>query len=115
MTPVTSSRAITRDAVPASAHEPGLAIVIPLFNEATGLPGLHQRVGEVLRRLRAYAGFVGSGIAGLVANTATLLFAAKVLSLPVILAKLLAIGVSFLVNFSLARFVVFRPRPSPAE
>jgi len=66
-------------------------------------------------RLRAYAGFVGSGIAGLVANTATLLFAAKVLSLPVILAKLLAIGVSFLVNFSLARFVVFRPRPSPAE
>jgi len=66
-------------------------------------------------RLRAYAGFVGSGLAGLIANTATLLIAARLLLLPVVVAKLLAIGVSFLVNFSLARFVVFRPRPSPAE
>jgi putative flippase GtrA len=66
-------------------------------------------------RLRAYAGFIGSGLAGLIANTATLLIAAKLLLLPVVLAKLLAIGVSFLVNFSLARFVVFRPRPSAAE
>jgi putative flippase GtrA len=66
-------------------------------------------------RLRAYAGFIGSGLAGLIANTATLLVAARLLLLPVILAKVLAIGVSFLVNFSLARFVVFRPRPSPAE
>ncbi len=66
-------------------------------------------------RFRAYAGFIGSGLAGLIANTATLLIAAKLLLLPVVLAKLLAIGVSFLVNFSLARFVVFRPRPSPAE
>jgi len=32
------------------------------------------------------------------------------LLLPVVLAKLLAIGVSFLVNFSLARFVVFLQR-----
>jgi putative flippase GtrA len=69
------------------------------------------------RRLgwRAYAGFVGSGIAGLIANTATLLIAARLLLLPVVVSKLLAIGVSFLVNFSLARFVMFRPRPSPAE
>jgi putative flippase GtrA len=66
-------------------------------------------------RLRAYAGFVGSGIAGLIANTATLLIAARLLLLPVVVAKLLAIGVSFLVNFSLARFIVFRPRHSPAE
>jgi putative flippase GtrA len=66
-------------------------------------------------RLRSYAGFVGSGIAGLIANTATLLIAAKLLLLPVVLARVLAIGVSFLVNFSLARFIVFRPRPSPAE
>jgi putative flippase GtrA len=66
-------------------------------------------------RFRAYAGFVGSGIAGLVANTATLLLGAKVLFLPVVLAKVLAIAVSFLVNFSLARFVVFRPRPSAAQ
>ena len=69
------------------------------------------------RRLRfqAYVGFIGSGIAGLVANTATLLIAAKLLLLPVVLAKVLAIGASFLVNFSLARFVVFRPRPTAAE
>ncbi len=66
-------------------------------------------------RLRAYAGFVGSGLAGLIANTATLLIAARLLLLPVVVAKLLAIGVSFLVNFSLARFIVFRPRPWPAE
>jgi putative flippase GtrA len=66
-------------------------------------------------RLRAYAGFIGSGLAGLIANTATLLIAAELLLLPVILAKVLAIGVSFLVNFALARFVVFRPRPSAAR
>jgi putative flippase GtrA len=66
-------------------------------------------------RFRAYAGFIGSGLAGLVANTATLLVAAELLLLPVVLAKVLAIGVSFLVNFSLARFVVFRPGHSPAE
>jgi putative flippase GtrA len=66
-------------------------------------------------RLRDYAGFVGSGIAGLIANTATLLLAAKLLLLPIVLAKVLAIGASFVVNFSLARFVVFRPRHSPAE
>jgi putative flippase GtrA len=66
-------------------------------------------------RFRAYAGFIGSGLAGLIANTATLLIAAKLLFLPVVLAKLLAIGASFVVNFSLARFVVFRPRHSPAE
>jgi putative flippase GtrA len=65
--------------------------------------------------MRAYLGFVGSGIAGLIANTATLLIAAKLLLLPVVLAKVLAIGASFLVNFSLARFLVFRPRPAPAE
>jgi putative flippase GtrA len=69
------------------------------------------------RRLRwqAYAAFVVSGMAGLVANTATLLVAAKLLLLPVVLAKVLAIAASFVVNFSLARFVVFRPRHSPAE
>ena len=66
-------------------------------------------------RFRAYAGFIGSGLAGLIANTATLLVAAELLLLPVVLAKVLAIGVSFLVNFSLARFVVFRPGRAPAE
>lgn len=61
---------------------------------------------------RAYLTFLVSGIAGVVANTATLVVAAQVL--PVLGAKLLAIGVSFLVNFSLSHFVVFRKRPVPA-
>src|SRR5947207_202062 len=38
------------------------------------------------------------------------LVAAELLLLPIVIAKALAIGASFLVNFSLARFVVFRPR-----
>jgi putative flippase GtrA len=61
-------------------------------------------------RLRAYLTFVASGIAGLLVNTATLLFAAEILLLPVWLAKAVAILASFLVNFSLSHFVVFRAR-----
>jgi putative flippase GtrA len=61
-------------------------------------------------RLRAYLNFVASGIAGLLVNTATLLFAAEILLLPVWLAKAVAILASFLVNFSMSHFVVFRPR-----
>jgi putative flippase GtrA len=60
--------------------------------------------------LRAYAKFVASGIAGLVGNTAMLWIASYFV--PVLVAKLLAIGVSFLLNFSLSHFVVFRPRPA---
>ncbi len=59
---------------------------------------------------RAYLKFVVSGIAGLVTNTATLLFAAQILLLPVWLAKAAAILTSFIVNFSLSHFVVFRSR-----
>jgi putative flippase GtrA len=64
------------------------------------------------RKLRwsAYFAFVGSGVAGWLANTATLLAAAELLLLPVWLAKLLAVLASFVVNFSLSNFVVFRPR-----
>ena len=54
-----------------------------------------------------------SGIAGWVANTATLLVAAEVLLLPVWLAKLVAILASFVVNFSLSHFLVFRVRSKP--
>jgi putative flippase GtrA len=61
-------------------------------------------------RLAAYLKFVASGIAGLLANTAILLFAAEVLLFPVWLAKAVAILGSFVVNFSLSHFVVFRPR-----
>ena len=65
-------------------------------------------------RWRAYFAFVASGVAGWIANTATLLIAAEVLLLPVWLAKLIAILASFVVNFSLSHFVVFRAQPKPA-
>lgn len=60
-------------------------------------------------RWRDYGTFVASGIAGVVANTAMLVFAAQYA--PVWVAKALAILVSFVVNFSLSHFVVFRARP----
>lgn len=60
---------------------------------------------------KAYLTFVASGIAGVVANTTALLIAAQFL--PVWAAKGIAILVSFIVNFSLAHFVVFRARPAP--
>ncbi len=62
------------------------------------------------RRLnwRSYTAFVASQILGLLAATATLVLAANVM--PVLYAKLLAIAVSFLVNFSISNFVVFRKR-----
>jgi putative flippase GtrA len=56
--------------------------------------------------LRAYGTFVASGILGVVANTATLVMAAQYF--PVWAAKSCAILVSFLVNFSMSHFVVFR-------
>jgi putative flippase GtrA len=61
-------------------------------------------------RWRSYLIFMASGIVGLFANTATLVFAAQVLHLPVWLAKAVAILASFVVNFSLSHFVVFRVR-----
>jgi putative flippase GtrA len=63
--------------------------------------------GRILR-WRDYATFVVSGIAGMVAATTTLVLLSYVL--PVLVAKLLSIGVSFVVNFSLSHFVVFRKR-----
>jgi putative flippase GtrA len=59
-------------------------------------------------RWRDYGTFVASGIAGVIANTTTLVIASYFV--PVIVAKLIAILVSFAVNFSLSHFVVFRPR-----
>ncbi len=61
-------------------------------------------------RWRDYVTFVASGVAGLIANTATLVVAAQVLLLPVWLAKAVALFASFGVNFSLSHFVVFRAR-----
>jgi putative flippase GtrA len=69
------------------------------------------------RRLhwRAYGAFVASGIAGVVTNTTILVVASTWLGMPVLAAKLLAIAASFVVNFSLSHFVVFRTRERPAE
>jgi putative flippase GtrA len=60
------------------------------------------------RRLtpRTYVAFVASQLLGLAASTGTLVAAAMVM--PVLYAKLLAIGAAFLVNFSMSHFVVFR-------
>ncbi len=65
-------------------------------------------------RWRAYAAFAASGIAGWLANTAALVFAAQVLLLPISLAKAIAILASFAVNFTLSHYVVFRVRHRPA-
>jgi len=61
-------------------------------------------------RWRDYTVFVVTSVAGLIANTATLVAAAQLLLLPVWLAKALAVLASFVVNFALSHFVVFRPR-----
>ena len=55
---------------------------------------------------RGYLLFAASQVAGFIAHTATLVIAAKYVPLPV--AKLLGIGVGFVVNFTLARVMVFR-------
>lgn len=61
--------------------------------------------GRVLR-LRDYLAFVLSGVAGVTATTVTLVVLSHYVS--VLAAKLLSIIVSFVVNFSLSHFVVFR-------
>jgi putative flippase GtrA len=72
-------------------------------------------------RWRSYGAFVASGVAGMVASTVALVIADWLLraliagaDLRLAIAKVSAIGVSFLVNFSLSHFVVFRPRHGTA-
>jgi putative flippase GtrA len=64
-------------------------------------------------RLKDYLGFVASGIVAVIATTATVVFAAKLM--PVWAAKAIAIGVSFVVNFTITHFVVFRPKGERAN
>ncbi len=71
---------------------------------------------------RPYGTFLASGVVGLVANTATLLIAARLAPLVIVepalqlaAAKVCAILASFVVNFSLSHFVVFRRRVETAE
>jgi putative flippase GtrA len=61
-------------------------------------------------RAKAYFSFALSQVAGLVANTTTVVIASYFM--PVLIGKVLAIGVSFLVNFTLSHFIVFRKRPN---
>jgi putative flippase GtrA len=64
-------------------------------------------------RLKHYAGFVGSGLVAVTASTVTVVIAAKFM--PVWAAKAIAILVSFVVNFTITHFVVFRPRREGAD
>ncbi len=73
-------------------------------------------------RWRAYGAFVVSGVAGMVASTAALVVVDWMLhplvpgdDLRLAAAKVGAIGVSFVVNFSLSHFVVFRRRVETAQ
>jgi len=68
--------------------------------------------GRVLR-WRAYGAFVLSGVAGVIANTTTLVVASY--WMPVLAAKIVAIAASFVVNFSLSHLVVFRTPEQSAE
>src|SRR3954469_15439680 len=58
---------------------------------------------------KAYFGFALSQAAGLVANTTTVVVASYFM--PVLVGKLLAIGVSFVVNLTLSHVLVFLKRP----
>ncbi len=59
--------------------------------------------------LKTYATFVLAQLAGFAANTTTVVIASHFM--PVLFGKVLATGVSFMVNFSLSHFIVFR-RPA---
>ena len=81
-------------------------------------------------RLKDYGNFLLAQVAGFIANTATIFIVSKSIPIllhvfvgpdatlhvgghaidPVLIGKVLAIGSSFLVNFSLSHFVVFRKR-----
>jgi putative flippase GtrA len=64
-------------------------------------------------RWREYFSFAASGVLGVIVNTAVVVIAANFL--PLIAAKILAIGAGFLVNFSMSHFFVFRPRKADGD
>jgi putative flippase GtrA len=59
-------------------------------------------------RLPDYLTFVLTQVGGFVANTIALVAAAP--HVPLVVAKIFGIGAGFIVNFSLARLIVFRAR-----
>ena len=60
--------------------------------------------------IRRYLGFAVSQFAGFLANTATVWCLVELVHVPAWAGKVAAIGVSFVVNFSLSHFLVFRTR-----
>jgi putative flippase GtrA len=64
-------------------------------------------------RWKSFFAFAASGILGVIANTVALVIASEFV--PVVAAKIVAIGIAFLVNFSMSHFVVFRPRKPKRE
>jgi putative flippase GtrA len=60
--------------------------------------------------LKSYLGFALSQVAGFIGNTVTIWCLVELLLIPAWAAKIAAIGVSFVINFSLSHFVVFRQR-----
>jgi putative flippase GtrA len=58
--------------------------------------------------LGGYIGFAASQVMGFLANTATVWCLVELAGAPAWAGKIAAIGVSFIVNFSLSHFVVFR-------
>ena len=67
----------------------------------------HAESGRSLNR-KGYVTFVASGILGVIAATTALVGLSHFM--PVIAAKLGSILVGFVVNFTMAHFVVFRPK-----
>jgi putative flippase GtrA len=75
-------------------------------------------------RLKAYLSFVAAQIAGFVADTTTVLAVVYLMPIvigkifaiePALVGKVLGIGVSFLVNFSVSHFWIFRPLAAEPE
>jgi putative flippase GtrA len=75
----------------------------------TSLITFHAESGRALNR-KGYLTFVASGVLGVIAATTVLV----VLSyfMPVFAAKLASILAGFVVNFTMAHFVVFRAKPT---
>jgi putative flippase GtrA len=62
-----------------------------------------------------YIGFAASQFAGFLANTATVWCLVELVHIPAWAAKVAAIAVSFVVNFSLSHFLVFRTERPRAD
>jgi putative flippase GtrA len=69
----------------------------------------HAESGRALNR-KGYLTFVASGILGVIAATTVLVVLAYFM--PVLVAKLASILAGFVVNFTMAHFVVFRAKPT---